>query len=658
MKKIAFLLTLFIVSFLTIIKAQNSKIDSLKLVLKQYTKDDSVKADLLNNLAFSFSNINTDTCKLYAQQAYRTSKKINYLNGEGFAYHNIACYHWIRGNLDSTIIYCNKGLDIFERTKDPKGLLKCNNVIGIAYSDRSNYNKAIEYYFKCLDICNQPNTQHLLARIYNNIGIIYSALGNYKVSKEYYLKSLKYNTLYNDSIGMGVDLNNLGSSYFLMDSFRLAKKYIIKSIYHNTSIDNIRILASSYSNLGQIYDNEDMPDSAIFYLDKSLKISSEYRDKININSTKLAISYHYYLNGNLSKALSFINEAIPTFIEGKNLAFLSTAYEYLNKIYDEKNDLEKSYYYLSKYVQIEDSLNKEMAAQNLAVTDAEYNYRLQKEKTELNHQASLLKQKNEKRIFMGSSIFILIILVLISINLYQRTRTNRILKNANETRDKMMRLIAHDFRSPLISISSIVQTIPLLIEEKDTASINQMLERVEGSVTRVLTLIDNLINWTLSQNESIPYNPGDYNLKDIANEISEVYKPVAEFKQIDLKNNITKDTIIFADKNILRTILRNLINNAIKFTPEKGQINLFASNTDKKITICVQDTGIGIKESKLNDIFNIDKDKSLGTKGEKGNGLGLFFCKEFAAKNKGELWVESESGKGSSFYFTVPLSIN
>ena len=144
-------------------------------------------------------------------------------------------------------------------------------------------------------------------------------------------------------------------------------------------------------------------------------------------------------------------------------------------------------------------------------------------------------------------------------------------------------------------------------------------------------------------------------MKDICNDITEIYKPVAEFKQIKLANQIVTDYTIYADKNILRTILRNLINNAIKFTPEKGEISIAAEQQNGKIQMRIQDNGIGMDQEKLKNIFNIEKDKSLGTKGEKGNGLGLFFCKEFVKKNKGEIWVESELGKGSSFYFTVPI---
>ncbi len=151
-------------------------------------------------------------------------------------------------------------------------------------------------------------------------------------------------------------------------------------------------------------------------------------------------------------------------------------------------------------------------------------------------------------------------------------------------------------------------------------------------------------------------NPDNYNLKDISSDITEIYKPVAEFKQIKLVNKITTDYNIYADKNILRTILRNLINNAIKFTHEKGEISIAAEQQNGNIKLCIQDNGIGMDQKKLKNIFSIEKDKSLGTKGEKGNGLGLFFCKEFALKNQGDIWVESELGKGSVFYFTVPKS--
>ena len=304
--------------------------------------------------------------------------------------------------------------------------------------------------------------------------------------------------------------------------------------------------------------------------------------------------------------------------------------------------------------EIEKKLKIPEALQYLAINEAELNFKLKEEKIKLLHEKELNKQKSIKLIFIGSSVFALALIILILIVLTEKSRHNKVLKKANDTRDKMFRLIAHDFRSPLISISNTVHLIPFKIKKEDYTGVTDLCENVTNSVNRVLTLIDNLINWALSQHDNIPYHPKDYDLLQVSNEIVEIYKPIAAYKKIDLINSIPDNNIIFVDKNILNTVFRNLINNAIKFTPDNGSINIQAEKKEGNIVISIIDNGIGIPAEKLTAIFDIDKEKSEGTKGEKGNGLGLFFCQEFVKKNKGNIWVESEPGKGSVFYFTVP----
>ncbi|MGM0505551.1 MAG: sensor histidine kinase, partial [Bacteroidota bacterium] len=234
-------------------------------------------------------------------------------------------------------------------------------------------------------------------------------------------------------------------------------------------------------------------------------------------------------------------------------------------------------------------------------------------------------------------------------------KQNSELLEANKTKDKLFQIIAHDLRSPLISIDSIAQLIPIWIEEKDHDSLKKLSNTLELSVTNLLTLIDNLLNWALSQQGKIPYNPAMVNVKELVAEAVKLYKSSADLKNIELIDEVKEDILIFADKNMIHTVIRNLLNNAIKFTPENGKIYLGASVKNNKAQLWVKDTGIGIKEEHKEKMFEIAHGNGSGTKGETGKGLGLFFCKEFVEMNHGEIFMDSKINKGTTVSFTLPL---
>lgn len=226
---------------------------------------------------------------------------------------------------------------------------------------------------------------------------------------------------------------------------------------------------------------------------------------------------------------------------------------------------------------------------------------------------------------------------------------------ANETKDKFFSIIAHDLRGP---IGSLVNMFELLEDE----SLFTEKERKEAEIAMkkstksTYELLENLLRWSRLQNGTIEFNPENINCFDIVEQCFSLLKNLSKNKKISLVNNIKKDLHVYADKEMITTVIRNLISNAIKFTNENGLIEL---NADKKgyfIWISVKDNGIGIENKNIPKLFVInEKLSTTGTFGEKGTGLGLILCKEFVEKNNGKICVESELGKGSSFIFTIPI---
>ncbi len=232
------------------------------------------------------------------------------------------------------------------------------------------------------------------------------------------------------------------------------------------------------------------------------------------------------------------------------------------------------------------------------------------------------------------------------------------LKELNANKDKILSIIAHDLRSPFNGILGFSELLILNINKFEISKSEKYLEIINSSAKNTLILLDNLLNWAKSQTNQINFNPKKIALSSIIQEIIEISNSQAAVKNISLNYSQTDDEIeVYADKNMLMIILRNLTSNAIKFTKTGGHINIVGKLEQNLVEITISDNGIGMKEEIIKKLFDFSTNStSLGTANEKGSGLGLVLCKEFVNKHGGVIWVESEDGKGSDFKFTLPLN--
>jgi signal transduction histidine kinase/ligand-binding sensor domain-containing protein len=230
------------------------------------------------------------------------------------------------------------------------------------------------------------------------------------------------------------------------------------------------------------------------------------------------------------------------------------------------------------------------------------------------------------------------------------------LNELSSSKDKFFSIIAHDLRNPFNTIIGFSEILKEEIKTGNPAKNEEYAALINTSAVQTLRLLENLLEWANSQTGKIKFTPEPIRLSVLLNEESGMLHDMAAGKGIELKSSVSENVIILADKNMLKTILRNLISNAIKFTHIDGKVEVDAIIKNKSAEISVSDNGIGMTKETMAKIFRIDVNHSTrGTQNEKGTGLGLFLCKEFVEKHGGEIWVESESGKGSIFRFTIPL---
>lgn len=234
----------------------------------------------------------------------------------------------------------------------------------------------------------------------------------------------------------------------------------------------------------------------------------------------------------------------------------------------------------------------------------------------------------------------------------QRTQE---LKELNATKDKFFSIIAHDLKNPFNTLMGFTELLLDHIEEYTKEKIQEFIDILHQTAKQSYALLENLLEWSRAQTGRLEMNPESVNLYELTNENISLLKNHAAKKSIHLDNKIDPSTEAYCDENMIRTVIRNLVSNAIKYTKENGSITCDSKISDNMIEFSVADNGIGIKPENVNKLFRIDLNYStIGTAEESGTGLGLILCKEFINKNNGEIWVESEFGKGSTFKFTLP----
>ena len=225
----------------------------------------------------------------------------------------------------------------------------------------------------------------------------------------------------------------------------------------------------------------------------------------------------------------------------------------------------------------------------------------------------------------------------------------------NAAKDKFFSIIAHDLRNPFNAIIGLTDILPISLDDLDTLKLQKTLENIKGSSQQAHELLENLLLWARTQTGTILYRPVLVDLKEQLEESIELIAVQAARKNISIITDFHSDGLISGDVNMMSTVLRNLLTNALKFTPRNGEVRVGISRNNGYCILSIKDNGIGIPADRLKNLYSIDTaHKTKGTDQEPGTGLGLILCKEFIEKHGGRIEVESEVGKGSEFRVIIP----
>ncbi|HPO62460.1 MAG TPA: tetratricopeptide repeat-containing sensor histidine kinase [Candidatus Kapabacteria bacterium] len=541
--------------------------------------------------------------------------------------------------------------------------------IGNIYSSLGLYPKSLDAYLESLKICEELNDTLNIARNYNNIGLIYQNQKHFQKALQYYNNAIKLKKLLKDSSSLVSTMNNFGITLMVMDSLEKAEQIykealnIAEKYSDNSNIANIK------TNLGIIYSKSNKNEIAISHFKEALEIFNDIQDKEGIVVCYDQLGNVFKNEKKYDDAIKYFNLSLQLADSIKSLENIHKSAFSLYSIYSEFKEWKKALDYYIKYENAKDSLFSIENSNKLIEFEKSYEY--QKKENEILSEKKASDEKYKTIIISIIIITIIIIAFSIILSIYYKQKVkaykksnelnselqskNKELEEVNFTKDKFFSIIAHDLKNPLGNFKAVTS---LMAESYEAFSENEKIEYIKiikDSSQHLYSLLENLLEWSRSQRGLIKINKIDFNLNNSISQIFDLMRNNANAKKIKLENFVSDEFNIFADVNLFNTVIRNLVSNAIKFTKENGTISTNAFTEEENVIISVKDTGIGMEQAKLNKLFRIDVNISTsGTANEEGTGLGLILCKEFTEKQGGKIWVESEVGKGASFFISLP----
>lgn len=644
-------------------------IDSLKAVSDTCTVDR--KAEVYSLLADEYYyNNNYEESIIYylksAESALNTIDSsyaiaINAYGNAGFLFIEMAKY-------DKAIKYNNKALKYARLDSNFTETANAYSSLGNAYMKLADFEKAAHYFENALAVDLKTNNQSMLSLDYNALGKLYQQWKKYNIALEYFRKALVIDERENQLDKMAIRLNSIGLIYKNIEMYDSAIFFLDKALYIDKELGNQKETGIRLSNLGSVYSQMDDFGKAEKLFKEAISIFTELKINYSLcmSLSGLADLYLRKKEYQLSELYSHKSLEIAHDISLKNI--IKGNYKRLSIINKIKNNYKNAYKYNQLYNEIKDSIFNEKSMN--AINRLEVKYQTQKKEIEIellnrvNEINKLELEKNEtKRLFLiiylimslVLVVVILIIMMIIKKSNIKLEKKNIELNMLNATKNKFFSIISHDLKNPISAFRNIASSLDENIDDLDQNQIKYFTGQLNKSSGTVYELLDNLLLWAKSQLGGIKARQIDTPLKILVDNIIKNNKSLAENKNIQLINKINDDAAFKTDKNILLTILRNIITNGIKFTGSNGMVIISSERTNGSLKIKVEDTGIGISEEDLKKLFRIDVDtKIIGTSEEKGSGLGLILCKELAEKINATLHVESELNKGSVFTIHLP----
>ena len=637
-------------------------------------------ATLYNNLTPIYMNEGKpDTALLLVRRTLEVFQSQQDMKGLATTHVSLAAIHQRISNYDSALFHLETGLEIREQLADTLGMAALYSKLGALYDQQGFYEKALTEYIKYLNISEKKGNQQGVAIANKQMGLSYKKQGAYDQALEYFLKGLEVAEKIDLKKEIGNVCTALGETYLEMEDVVLATQYLDRAQEVLTEINNLPGLANVYQKSGLLHQRKGNNKEAQMDFEQSLELWEGQKDRRGMATAYLHL-------GRLNIERDRDQAAIPDLSQAETLAreigdipLQEKIFQSLAEAHQGLSEFEKAHFYFQLYVQAKDSLLNKDRLRQLAEIQTRYETEKQQAEIEqLEAEKNLRAFKSRQQmggVIAGSTV---LIFLLLGIFFWNRNRQRQQLKDrqlalekeraerekdraehlirVDQLKDQFLANTSHELRTPLHGIVGISEA---LFDQANDPLQKENLAMIIASGKRLTSLVNDLLDFSKIKNQDITLNVKPVGLKSVADVVMQVCHPLVRDKEVILQNKIPVDIpLVKADENRLQQIFYNLVGNAIKFT-EKGTIHIEANQKNGEMEIKVADTGIGIPEEKMNAIFQ-EFEQADGSISREfaGTGLGLSISKRLAELHGGQMWVESKLGRGSTFFFTLPMAAN
>lgn len=594
------------------------------------------RVDQLNTITTQLREGNIYDAVKYGMEAKSLSEDLNYQSGLQLACENLGWIYYRRGIYSSAFELSQRALEISEEMGDSIAIARCLNNVGAISYEKAKYEDAIRHFERGYVISKKMGDVETSVRSLNNISFSFLGLGKMDSAEFYALKALEASRLKRQGYLPAFSFRLLGDIAFETGDMGMSLRHYAESMRISEETENYFIQASTLHRIGKVYAKQKKFASALNVLKRNVSIAKE-----NGYADELERTY---------KLISEINYA--------------------------RNDAAASLEFLMKHLAIHDSLTEQRNNEQLSLLSSQFESEIKQSQIELLLQNAKIQDEELQRqqvwiyFYVGCFVLGTIIVTLLiysnqkikRVNQELKERTDQVSQQAaqlisvNKTKDKLLSIIGHDIRSPLSSLRGMLN-----IAKDDNVSKEEFIEltsKIGNHLDIVNEDLGNLLQWAQSQLEGLNVKAENFNLKSMVDEVISIFTDASSIKNISLINEIESDVTVVADTNHTRLILRNFISNAIKFSRKNSHVIIANEITGSFVNVSIKDSGIGLSEDEIPKLFNPTSHfTKMGTANEKGMGVGLLLTKEFIDKNGGEVCVESEPGKGSTFSFTLRKAI-
>lgn len=598
---------------------------------------DMQRINFLISRARSFVLKKPDSARMFAEKALVLSKKVNYKHGIGQSFNTIGVSYWVQSLLPVSQFYLVLAVPYLK--DDNKALADCYRNIARNYVDLKDYRQGLHFFKAAIKKAGKDPA--LKALIYTELTSLFNATNDYENGLMHIEVAFKYSRMSDSKNLQAILYNRLGQIYINQGKLDLAERTLDTCYNLAITLKNKRLLSVLFIDKSRMFILKGDQNNALGYANKGYLLA----DTIGSSDLKLralkVLTDIYKKQGDIKQALLKETEATKLYDSVKNFTNIKTL----------------------KLIQDYNLLNTRLT-------------NIEQDNSNNNANRALIKSQNKTIALLVIFLVIAVVLIVVTFIYYREKnqmnarlqaqhqvlidqkklieiqRTD--LEEVNKLKDKLLAIIGHDLRTPIASLISISDlfSVGYITAEEVTKLMQDLTPVIKGAE---LTL-SNLMGFADNQMQGQPVRATNVDVCAIAAEMQETFVHQLQQKNISLTNHCLTKADVWADANHIRVILRNLISNAIKFTPNNGEVKVISFVKNDQMHVCIEDNGVGMATEEVDKLFNKKVHFSQpGTLGEKGTGLGLLLCKELIEMNNGILWVEAAPGTGCKFYFTLPV---